>query len=93
MNLEDLILQHAAPILSHDEANAIHAVVPPIVQTSRLMLSSYKEMVSTYRGEMSREVYTRGLVPRFDMLAKLKGAEDSFGFASGIAAAGAAPPP
>jgi cystathionine beta-lyase/cystathionine gamma-synthase len=47
-------------------------------------------MVSTYRGEKSRPVYTRGLNPTVrafeEMLAKLEGAEDAIGFASGMSA-------
>jgi cystathionine beta-lyase/cystathionine gamma-synthase len=80
----------ASQIVAHDEANAYEAVVPPIVQTSLFTFSSYDEMVSTYRGEKSRPVYTRGLNPTVrafeEMLAKLEGAEDAIGFASGMSA-------
>ncbi|HSX73588.1 MAG TPA: PLP-dependent transferase, partial [Shinella sp.] len=76
----------AALTVAHDEANAFDAVVPPIVQTSLFTFSSYDEMVSTYRGEKVRPVYTRGLNPTVrlfeEMLAKLEGAEDALGFAS-----------
>ena len=47
-------------------------------------------MVATYRGEKVRPIYTRGLNPTVrmfeEMLAKLEGAEDALGFASGMAA-------
>lgn len=47
-------------------------------------------MVSTYRGEKVRPVYTRGLNPTVrmfeEMLARLEGAEDALGFASGMSA-------
>ncbi|MEA3533191.1 PLP-dependent transferase [Rhizobium sp. CC-YZS058] len=77
-------------IVAHDAGHAFDAVVPPIVQTSLFTFSSYDEMVETYRGEKSRPVYTRGLNPTVrlfeEMLAKLEGAEDALGFASGMAA-------
>ncbi|NTJ65972.1 hypothetical protein G6M50_16950 [Agrobacterium rhizogenes] len=90
MNFEDPILQHASRIVAHDQTNAFDAVVPPIVQTSLFTFSTYEEMVATYRGEINRPVYTRGLNPTVrafeEMLAKLEGAEDALGFASGMAA-------
>ncbi|TYC51441.1 aminotransferase class I/II-fold pyridoxal phosphate-dependent enzyme [Rhodobacterales bacterium] len=77
-------------ITAHDEANAFDAVVPPIVQTSLFTFSDYDDMVSTYRGEKVRPVYSRGLNPTVrifeEMLAKLEGGEDALGFASGMAA-------
>ncbi|WP_337267859.1 PLP-dependent transferase [Oryzifoliimicrobium ureilyticus] len=77
-------------ITAHDERHAFDAVVPPIVQTSLFTFSSYDEMLATYRGEKTRPVYSRGLNPtvRFfeEMIAKLEGAEDALGFASGMAA-------
>ncbi|KQS75294.1 hypothetical protein ASG25_09070 [Rhizobium sp. Leaf384] len=80
----------ASLIVAHDATHAFEAVVPPIVQTSLFTFSSYDEMVATYRGERSRPVYTRGLNPTVrlfeEMLAKLEGAEDALGFASGMAA-------
>jgi cystathionine beta-lyase/cystathionine gamma-synthase len=80
----------ASQIVAHDETHAFEAVVPPIVQTSLFTFSSYDEMVSTYRGEKSRPVYTRGLNPTVrafeEMLAKLEAAEDAIGFASGMSA-------
>ncbi|QCI99627.1 PLP-dependent transferase [Agrobacterium larrymoorei] len=80
----------ASLIVAHDGTHAFEAVVPPIVQTSLFTFSSYDEMVATYRGEKSRPVYTRGLNPTVrmfeEMLAKLEGAEDALGFASGMSA-------
>lgn len=80
----------ASLTVAHDEANAFEAVVPPIVQTSLFTFATYDEMVATYRGEIVRPVYTRGLNPTVrafeEMLAKLEGGEDAIGFASGMAA-------
>lgn len=80
----------ASLIVAHDEANAFDAVVPPIVQTSLFTFSTYDEMIAAYRGEIVRPIYTRGLNPTVrafeEMLAKLEGAEDALGFASGMAA-------
>lgn len=80
----------ASLIVAHDATHPFEAVVPPLVQTSLFTFSSYDEMVATYRGEKSRPVYTRGLNPTVrmfeEMLAKLEGAEDALGFASGMAA-------
>ena len=80
----------ASLIAAHDEANAFDAVVPPIVQTSLFTFPSYDEMLATYRGEKVRPTYTRGLNPTVrlfeEMLARLEGAEDAIGFASGMSA-------
>jgi cystathionine beta-lyase/cystathionine gamma-synthase len=80
----------AALLVAHDEVNEYDAVVPPIAQTSLFTFSSYREMEATFRGEVVRPVYTRGLNPtvrRFEeMLAALEGGEDALGFASGMAA-------
>ncbi|WP_137155615.1 PLP-dependent transferase [Rhizobium sp. FKL33] len=80
----------ASFVVAHDEPHAFDAVVPPIVQTSLFTFSSYEEMLATYQGEKVRPVYTRGLNPTVrlfeEMLAKLEGAEDALGFASGMAA-------
>jgi len=77
-------------IVAHDEGNAFEAVVPPIVQTSLFTFSNYDDMIASYRGEKVRPIYTRGLNPTVrmfeEMLAKLEGAEDALGFASGMAA-------
>lgn len=90
MNLGNDLFDPASLIVAHDETHAFEAVVPPLVQTSLFTFSSYDEMVSTYRGEKVRPVYTRGLNPTVrlfeEMLAKLEGAEDALGFASGMSA-------
>lgn len=84
----------ASLIVAHDDPHVFDAVVPPIVQTSLFTFSSYEEMLATYQGEKVRPVYTRGLNPTVrlfeEMLAKLEGAEDALGFASGMAAISAA---
>ena len=84
----------ASLIVAHDEGNAYSAVVPPIAQTSLFTFSDYDDMLSSYRGEKVRPIYTRGLNPTVrmfeEMLAKLEGAEDALGFASGMAAISAA---
>ncbi|MBX4894657.1 PLP-dependent transferase [Rhizobium bangladeshense] len=80
----------ASLITAHDDGNFADAVVPPIFQTSLFTLSDYDEMIAAYRGEKVRPTYTRGLNPTVrafeEMLAKLEGAEDALGFASGMAA-------
>lgn len=82
--------EHASITVAHDETNAFEAVVPPIVQTSLFTFETYEEMVATYRGEVNRPVYSRGLNPTVrhfeEMLAKLEGGEDALGFGSGMAA-------
>ena len=89
MNGADFFDQ-ASLIAAHDEGNAFDAVVPPIVQTSLFTFPNYDEMLETYRGEKVRPTYTRGLNPTVrtfeEMLAKLEGAEDAIGFASGMSA-------
>jgi cystathionine beta-lyase/cystathionine gamma-synthase len=90
--MNDELAQHdlASLIVAHDESNAFDAVVPPIVQTSLFTFSTYDEMIAAYRGEIVRPIYTRGLNPTVrafeEMLAKLEGAEDALGFASGMSA-------
>ncbi|ACS59805.1 Cystathionine beta-lyase (plasmid) [Rhizobium leguminosarum bv. trifolii WSM1325] len=80
----------ASLITAHDEGNFADAVVPPIFQTSLFTFSDYDDMIASYRGERVRPIYTRGLNPTVrafeEMLAKLEGAEDALGFASGMAA-------
>lgn len=80
----------ASLIVAHDDGNAFDAVVPPIVQTSLFTFANYDEMVASYRGEKVRPIYTRGLNPTVrafeETLAKLEGAEDALGFASGMSA-------
>jgi cystathionine beta-lyase/cystathionine gamma-synthase len=89
MNGPDFFDQ-ASLIAAHDEGNAFDAVVPPIVQTSLFTFPNYDEMLETYRGEKVRPTYTRGLNPTVrmfeEMLARLEGAEDAIGFASGMSA-------
>lgn len=80
----------ASLITAHDDGNFADAVVPPIFQTSLFTFSDYDEMIASYRGEKVRPIYTRGLNPTVrmfeEMLAKLEGAEDALGFASGMSA-------
>jgi cystathionine beta-lyase/cystathionine gamma-synthase len=80
----------ASLIAAHDEGHAFDAVVPPIVQTSLFTFKDYDDMIASYRGERVRPIYTRGLNPTVrvfeEMLAKLEGAEDAIGFASGMSA-------
>lgn len=80
----------ASIITAHDDGNFADAVVPPIFQTSLFTFSEYDEMIASYRGEKVRPIYTRGLNPTVrmfeEMLAKLEGAEDALGFASGMSA-------
>ena len=80
----------ASLIVAHDEGHFGEAVVPPIFQTSLFTFSDYDDMIASYRGEKVRPIYTRGLNPTVrmfeEMLAKLEGAEDALGFASGMAA-------
>ncbi|KQY13743.1 PLP-dependent transferase [Rhizobium sp. Root482] len=80
----------ASLIVTHDVGNAYDAVVPPIVQTSLFTFTDYDDMIASYRGEKIRPIYTRGLNPTVrmfeEMLAKLEGAEDAIGFASGMSA-------
>lgn len=80
----------ASLIVAHDMSNAYDAVVPPIVQTSLFTFNDYDDMIASYRGEKVRPIYTRGLNPTVrmfeEMLARLEGAEDAIGFASGMSA-------
>ncbi|MDY6964042.1 PLP-dependent transferase [Pseudorhizobium marinum] len=90
MNAAGLPADLASLIVAHDQGNAYDAVVPPIAQTSLFTFSDYDQMVSAYRGDIVRPIYTRGLNPTVrafeEMLAKLECAEDALGFASGMAA-------
>ena len=80
----------ASLTVAHDDGNYAEAVVPPIFQTSLFTFADYDDMIASYRGEKVRPIYTRGLNPTVrmfeEMLAKLEGAEDALGFASGMAA-------
>ncbi|MCA1494899.1 PLP-dependent transferase [Sinorhizobium alkalisoli] len=84
------LFDKASLIAAHDEGHAFDAVVPPIVQTSLFTFKDYDEMIACYLGEHVRPVYSRGLNPTVrmfeEMLAKLEGAEDAIGFASGMSA-------
>lgn len=81
-------------VVAHDGPHAFSAVVPPIAQTSLFTFESYDEMVAAYRGEIVRPIYSRGVNPTVrmfeEMVARLEGAEDALGFASGMAAISAA---
>ena len=83
-------VERAQLILAHDDHNPQDAVVPPIVQTSLFTFGSYEEMVATYRGDLERPVYSRGLNPTVrafeEKIAALELAEDAIAFASGMAA-------
>jgi cystathionine beta-lyase/cystathionine gamma-synthase len=57
----------ASLITAHDEGNFAEAVVPPIFQTSLFTFSDYDDMISSYRGEKVRPIYTRGLNPTVRM--------------------------
>ena len=80
----------ASLTVAHDDGNYAEAVVPPIFQTSLFTFADYDDMIASYRGEKVRPIYTRGLNPTVrmfeEMLARLEGAEDALGFASGMAA-------
>lgn len=77
-------------ITAHDNDSILNAVVPPIVQTSLFSFDSYDEMLATWRGEVIRPIYSRGLNPTVrafeEKLAELEKAEDALAFASGMAA-------
>ena len=80
----------ASLTVAHDDGNYAEAVVPPIFQTSLFTFADYDDMIASYRGEKVRPIYTRGMNPTVrmfeEMLARLEGAEDALGFASGMAA-------
>ncbi|WBU63927.1 PLP-dependent transferase [Paracoccus aerodenitrificans] len=81
-------------ITAHDEESILSAVVPPIVQTSLFTFDSFDEMLATYRGEIRRPVYSRGLNPTVrqfeEKIARLEKTDDAIAFASGMAAISAA---
>ncbi len=80
----------AERIVAHDGPHAFEAVVPPIVQTSLFTFATTADMVETYAGGRSRDVYSRTTNPTVTLfeakLAALEGAEDAIGFPSGMAA-------
>ena len=63
MNQGNDLFDPASLIVAHDETHAFEAVVPPLVQTSLFTFPSYDDMVTSYRGEKVRPIYTRGLNP------------------------------
>ena len=77
-------------IVAHDDEHAFQAVVPSIVQTSLFTFRNLAEMVETYAGRKSRDVYSRTTNPtvtEFEhKLAALEGADGAIGFPSGMAA-------
>lgn len=82
---------HRETWLAHDpEANGVHAVVPPLHQTSLFTFDSYEEMLDAVTGKSDRYIYSRGLNPTVrvfeEKVAQLEGAEDGRAFASGMAA-------
>ena len=83
-------MERARLILAHDEEHAFQAVVPSIVQTSLFTFRTVAEMVDTYAGRVSRDVYSRTTNPtvtEFERkMAALEGADDAIGFPSGMAA-------
>lgn len=85
---------HPATLLAHDAANPLHTVVPPIAQSSLFTFASVEEMEARYRGETSRDVYSRGnnaTVREFELkVAALEGGEDARAFSSGMGAISAA---
>ena len=80
----------AERIVAHDGPHAFEAVVPPIVQTSLFTFATTKDMVDTYAGRRTRDVYSRTTNPTVrafeEKMAALEGAEDAIGFPSGMAA-------
>ena len=83
-------VDRARLIAAHDGDHAFEAVVPPIVQTSLFTFANVADMVETYAGRKSRNVYSRTTNPtvtEFERkLAELEGADDAIGFPSGMAA-------
>ena len=81
----------AERIVAHDdEQHDFGAVVPPIAQTSLFTFQSYAEMLETFSGTRSRNVYSRTTNPTVTLferkLAALELADDAIGFPSGMAA-------
>lgn len=86
----DTRLDPARLAVAHDAGHAFEAVVPPIVQTSLFTFSSVAEMMDTFAGRRSRDVYSRTTNPTVTLfeekMAALEGAEAAIGFPSGMAA-------
>ena len=80
----------ARAIAAHDGDHAFQAVVPPIVQTSLFTFRNVAEMVDTFAGRRSRDVYSRTTNPtvtEFETkIAALEATEGAIGFPSGMAA-------
>ncbi len=80
----------AERIVAHDGPHAFEAVVPPIVQTSLFTFATVADMVETYAGRRSRDVYSRTTNPTVSLfeakMAALEGTDDAIGFPSGMAA-------
>lgn len=80
----------ACQIVAHDDGHAFEAVVPSIVQTSLFTFRNVADMVETYAGRKSRDVYSRVTNPtvrEFELkMAALENADDAIGFPSGMAA-------
>lgn len=83
-------LDLARLIVAHDEEHAFQAVVPAIVQTSLFTFRNVAEMMETFAGRQSRNVYSRTTNPTVtafeDKIAALEGADGAIGFPSGMAA-------
>ncbi len=83
-------LDSARLTVAHDGPHAFEAVVPPIVQTSLFTFGSVAEMLDTYAGKKSRNVYSRVTNPTVTLfeekMAALEGVEAAIGFPSGMAA-------
>ncbi len=83
-------IDFARLIVAHDGEQAFEAVVPPIVQTSLFTFRNVAEMVETYAGRKSRNVYSRTTNPTVtafeQKIAALEAADDAIGFPSGMAA-------
>ncbi|MGI3903544.1 MAG: PLP-dependent transferase [Janthinobacterium lividum] len=80
----------AERIVAHDGTHAFEAVVPPIVQTSLFTFATVADMVETYAGRRSRDVYSRTTNPTVTLfeakMAALEGTDGAIGFPSGMAA-------
>ena len=84
-------LADAERIVVHDaEQHDFSAVVPPIAQTSLFTFENYAEMLETFSGKRSRNVYSRTTNPTVTLferkIAALEHADDAIGFPSGMAA-------
>jgi cystathionine beta-lyase/cystathionine gamma-synthase len=90
-DLRQRAIAQAERIVVHDEeAHEFGAVVPPIAQTSLFTFENYTEMLETFAGKRSRNVYSRTTNPTVTLfeakIAALEHTEDAIGFPSGMAA-------